>query len=457
MSDNASTNKSVFEYEVLYSKRSNNNKSHRAKGLTQLDGILKIEMPPSAMVTLSPLLLEATNNEKDIVVDLGVTTNSSTCSSTSESDDSVSDDDTTTSNDDDHRMKDHFKEKIKKLRQNFKKKNNKKKFKKFRTTSNNTGHPRRTNGPKHHNIIYSAVNTSVVNALLEKGGFGIDDIVILPHYECQITRQIIENDSSNLPSLKSSVPITMVNQNSIRNQIGATKNKIPVVTLPLKRKMTQIPKRQNAFLSSSSLRTKSSFERKPPLQPKQNEHHSDLEHNNENSSADIEENIIHPLKKRPKLVSLCKPNNTTSVKRIPCALKSSSVTSNTLFFPGALGHIQAPNSIKSVLRPHQIEGVVFLWNCLTGSSPALQKALKCALADTSSHDKDFCEFDDCNDTSMIESKKADTSFGAILADEMGLGKTLMTITCLFALHRRNRTDVRFIMTPLYCYIFILST
>jgi hypothetical protein len=36
------------------------------------------------------------------------------------------------------------------------------------------------------------------------------------------------------------------------------------------------------------------------------------------------------------------------------------------FFPGAIGNPIVPHSIRKVLRPHQIEGVVFLWNCLTG-------------------------------------------------------------------------------------------
>ncbi len=40
------------------------------------------------------------------------------------------------------------------------------------------------------------------------------------------------------------------------------------------------------------------------------------------------------------------------------------------FFPGAIGNPMVPHSIRKVLRPHQIEGVVFLWNCLTGNGQA---------------------------------------------------------------------------------------
>jgi SNF2 family DNA or RNA helicase len=114
--------------------------------------------------------------------------------------------------------------------------------------------------------------------------------------------------------------------------------------------------------------------------------------------------------------------STTATSKLTSITSSSSNTS----FPGAIGSIQAPNSIKSILRPHQIEGIVFLWNCLTGASSAFQQVLN-----SRGHD--------------IENEKLSSSqqslYGAILADEMGLGKTLMTITVLFSLHRRNRNDV----------------
>lgn len=52
------------------------------------------------------------------------------------------------------------------------------------------------------------------------------------------------------------------------------------------------------------------------------------------------------------------------------------------------------------LRPHQKEGVVFLYQCVVGL-------------------KDF------------------DGYGAILADEMGLGKTLQCITCLWTLLKQG--------------------
>ena len=102
------------------------------------------------------------------------------------------------------------------------------------------------------------------------------------------------------------------------------------------------------------------------------------------------------------------------------AASSSGAAATVDSFPGAIGTITAPASIRSILRPHQREGVTFLWNCLTGASPDLRRVAEESGAGPAA------------------------SRGAILADEMGLGKTLMTITAMFALHRRNR-DHRFVV------------
>jgi DNA repair and recombination RAD54-like protein len=88
-------------------------------------------------------------------------------------------------------------------------------------------------------------------------------------------------------------------------------------------------------------------------------------------------------------------------------------SSVSTFFPGAIGRLDVPHAIKNVLNPHQIGGVTFLWNCLTGNGN---------MAAVSPH---------AQETTMVYK-------GAILADEMGLGKTLMTIATICALHRQKR-------------------
>ena len=100
-------------------------------------------------------------------------------------------------------------------------------------------------------------------------------------------------------------------------------------------------------------------------------------------------------------------------------------TSNTKFH-GAIGKLVIPPSIHSKLLPHQRDGISFLWNCLTGnvSSPTLTTSM--------------------DDIVNVQKEHLYVCQGAILADEMGLGKTLMTISTIFALHRRYK-DQRFII------------
>lgn len=58
--------------------------------------------------------------------------------------------------------------------------------------------------------------------------------------------------------------------------------------------------------------------------------------------------------------------------------------------------------LARVLRPHQVEGVRFMFDCTTG-------------------------------------KMADNAYGCIMADEMGLGKTLQCIALLWTLLRQSPT------------------
>ncbi|KAJ1548209.1 DNA-dependent ATPase protein rad54 [Nowakowskiella sp. JEL0078] len=63
-------------------------------------------------------------------------------------------------------------------------------------------------------------------------------------------------------------------------------------------------------------------------------------------------------------------------------------------------HVIVDPILSKVLRPHQIEGVRFLYDCTTGS-------------------------------------KVDNAFGCVMADEMGLGKTLQCITLLWTLLKQS--------------------
>lgn len=129
-----------------------------------------------------------------------------------------------------------------------------------------------------------------------------------------------------------------------------------------------------------------------------------------------------------------KPSTTSCVDIHPNA--NDTITTKDDFFPGAIGTIPVPMSIKQILKPHQITGVAFLWNALTGACPKLQREITHANDDNTTND-------DNNDNAITSNEKR----GAILADEMGLGKTLMTITTIVSLHRRNRSERFIVICP----------
>lgn len=103
-------------------------------------------------------------------------------------------------------------------------------------------------------------------------------------------------------------------------------------------------------------------------------------------------------------------------KRVLVSTQSRFLASETTLFPDAIGTIDLPHSIATVLQPHQRTGVSFVWNCLTGNAPVSPHA---------SH-----------------AENPSYKGGCILADEMGLGKTLMTIATICALYRQKRDTVR---------------
>lgn len=126
-----------------------------------------------------------------------------------------------------------------------------------------------------------------------------------------------------------------------------------------------------------------------------------------------------PLAEKPLVAS----GPRSFVKRALVPLLNRTSTSNQstaatgVSFPGAVGTIDVPHSIRIALKPHQRTGLVFLWNCL-----------------------------------HLRPEDQPYRGGAILADEMGLGKTLMTIATICALYRQQRNKVRGtnFRCPTYC-------
>lgn len=108
--------------------------------------------------------------------------------------------------------------------------------------------------------------------------------------------------------------------------------------------------------------------------------------------------------------------------------------------------------IAKILRPHQVEGVKFMYRCITGlamkdylEQENLLKSID--PNETLDNDQDF-EVEntkeqevhtDNEDTPPSESvfKKPSNSYGCIMADEMGLGKTLQCITLMWTLLKQG--------------------
>jgi hypothetical protein len=80
---------------------------------------------------------------------------------------------------------------------------------------------------------------------------------------------------------------------------------------------------------------------------------------------------------RPKQESL----STTASSTTSTTTAATTTTTTLPFFPGAVGNLNVPHSIRSVLKPHQIHGITFLWNCLTGNSRVATKSPHCVMDD----------------------------------------------------------------------------
>ncbi len=198
--------------------------------------------------------------------------------------------------------------------------------------------------------------------------------------------------------------------------------------------------------------------RKPALQPTVNKKQKTSWVDSENSENVKVEASSSPMLTKPAVVlrrktlpgfkrpilgtkatsGLAGSNRQRSMKLLPKGDATPRNENTQNLFPGAIGTPMVPHSIRKVLRPHQVEGVVFLWNCLTGNGQ---------VANLSPHFGDEePEFEDCDAAGTRISSKPSPK-GCILSDEMGLGKTLMTIATISALHRKNRTNRFIVVCP----------
>ncbi|VEU43372.1 unnamed protein product [Pseudo-nitzschia multistriata] len=128
-------------------------------------------------------------------------------------------------------------------------------------------------------------------------------------------------------------------------------------------------------------------------------------------------------------------------------------------FPGAVGNPVVPHSISSRLRPHQVEGVEFLWNCLTGNGAVGERSPHVGGEGAQRASTRGCILGDgrwlrrvrpltreffATRPSLAVWFPTATRSGT---PEMGLGKTLMTIATISALHRQKRTSRFVVVCP----------
>ena len=198
--------------------------------------------------------------------------------------------------------------------------------------------------------LYSATNKDLAKRVFGELGLHLDDFVVLSQFECQIT---------GIP------PETGADQATKKYKTLTRGRFVPLHSQrPLVRKL-------GIVVQSNLIPSVESLER-PRASPGQNQAllDSETEHNENVAPMPrlVKKRPVHPLLAKKRALD---PSKTPTGKS----------TIITTTFPDASGMINIPNSILKVLRPHQVSGVTFLWNVLTGASSELQAAASSAHVD----------------------------------------------------------------------------
>ncbi len=157
---------------------------------------------------------------------------------------------------------------------------------------------------------------------------------------------------------------------------------------------------------------------------------SPLLHRNTLASR-VPPSLLHGVSKWPRIIP---PSSNRGAKRpVGGEAKGDAYEAAANDFPGALGdRINIPASVRAVLRPHQREGIAFLWNFVTGTNEGLKRAVRESVATASNDPWD----DEAEERGP--SKRGEDPRGAVLADKMGLRKVRTSCAALSCCNFFNR-------------------
>eukprot|EP00804_Cyclotella_cryptica_P029873 CCRYP_010803-RA/>CCRYP_010803-RA protein AED:0.06 eAED:0.06 QI:244/1/1/1/0.75/0.6/5/436/979 len=431
---------------VLYYKRSH--KVHKHRGTTKHDGILTVCPPPSCLVTLTSC---RDDNEEDVAEDDG--------DDISRSDHNDDDNDESSGNGGRGGGSSH-----KKRKWNAR-------FKKSKYKASNP-HPRSKSS-----VLYSGVHPEISRKTFGDAANGAtcvdddDDVWALNGtWECQVmammatTTATVNKDSNGGNSSRTGGASSHWNGGSTTTVVRRRAPLMPLRKHPWMNRRPQakpllaskcgIGAKKPAVASSltaTKLSSSASGQREKDangewnLAKEENEGHDSDDDEEESSRPTlVKRNVPPSLLRNARTRIMARPTVVSQISRgIGTAATNTTITTITSSpdeFPGASG-IQLPNSLRQALRPHQREGIVFLWNCVTGANEGLRRVFERRIMD----DRDNDETESGGDGGGGgEKRMGQVPRGAVLADEMGLGKTLMTIATIYSLHRHQR-DRRFII------------
>ncbi len=244
--------------------------------------------------------------------------------------------------------------------------------------------------------VYSGIQRAISKQATD-GLLQADDTIVLGQYEVQIVSILSSSDENG----QQKGPVVKQQHRQTTNSIVMRRPAKPLLSKHttsnnnsskplLKRRPLTTAVQKPTFTAMTNAKPLSmpswQANRRPPTQPKRQQPGNEGNSDEEESSH----TVIVPQKPVATRVNPLFKKRRTVVSRTTTTNATGNVN-----FPGAIGTVAVQPSICKVLRPHQTLGVAFLWNCLTGQSPALQQAARNAGID-----------------------QQDAPAGVILADEM---------------------------------------